>query len=869
MLQFRSLLTVLLLTVTMQFTFAVEPSNELNKSNLTVTSFSHAMALKADALTACLKSTANYNVAAGSTSYAWTVTGGSIVTGQGTNVVSVYWTSAGAQTISVLIDGKNTASSTVTVNGLPTASIAVSETSGNVHDDGIICSGATATLTGHGGSTYTWSTGASSSSINTSSAGTYTVTATDANGCSSNTPASQVITVDQKTPVITTPISQPDLGQVNIWYYTDLNASNYVWTISSAGNLTSSGGLTDNKACVTWINNVGASVSVKYTDSYGCPSSLTFHSVNVRVPLTDVSIVPSASVEKGKTLQLSATITPSNANNVNLRWQSHNKAVATVDTFSGNVTAISVGIASIQVFNAPDFKYTDYCDVTIFAPASGIALNVTSTNLSVKEKKQLTAILIPTDSSDPVTWTSEDASIASVSTNGLVTAVSPGTTRIIATANGKSAYCDVQVPVPVGVISLDHDSIILNIGRIRQLTPTISPPNAADTKVTWVSYLPNIATVDTNGYVKGIAKGTTSVAAITRDGNKIAICNVTVVKPVTSVTISTTNTKTLVSGDTLRLVATVKPDDASDKTVVWRTNAFNIATIDQTIGFVQISSTAYGYASFTATCSNGVSASYGFSVYDPYGSIRLDKDSISLAVKDTAQLKSYVYPTYTKVYWEPSVPQVATVDNGMVTAIAVGKTKIYAYMLTAKGEVRKDSCVVYVYVPTTGVTFDTSQIDLALGMQEKLNASVFPPNASNSIITWVSSNPNIVSVNNIGYVVAHELGTAKIIVTAADGLLKDTCDVNVYYVNTSAKTASGQEFTIYPNPFSGSDLTIKLKRPSNEVKIKILDILGRVVYQNDKLSGSEISLQPAFGHGIYMILVESENDRYLTKIIVP
>ncbi|MFM8487982.1 MAG: hypothetical protein ACKOCH_16750, partial [Bacteroidota bacterium] len=82
-----------------------------------------------------------------------------------------------------------TSSTTITVNPLPTPSVAVTETSGVSGNDGIICAGASATLTASGGTAYLWNTGANTAAITVAPGATttYTVTVTNANNCSSST----------------------------------------------------------------------------------------------------------------------------------------------------------------------------------------------------------------------------------------------------------------------------------------------------------------------------------------------------------------------------------------------------------------------------------------------------------------------------------------------------------------------------------------------------------------------------------------------------------------------------------------------------------------------------------------------------------
>jgi trimeric autotransporter adhesin len=125
--------------------------------------------------------------ASGGTSYTWSTlatTAGIIVTDAGSYTVTV--TNA---------NGCSSVTSTaITVNPLPTASIAVAETSGTAPNDGILCQGASATLTASGGTSYAWSTLATTAAVTVNTSGTYTVTVTNANGCSSTT--STVITVN-------------------------------------------------------------------------------------------------------------------------------------------------------------------------------------------------------------------------------------------------------------------------------------------------------------------------------------------------------------------------------------------------------------------------------------------------------------------------------------------------------------------------------------------------------------------------------------------------------------------------------------------------------------------------------------------------
>ncbi|WP_051330745.1 Ig-like domain-containing protein [Aneurinibacillus terranovensis] len=167
-------------------------------------------------------------------------------------------------------------------------------------------------------------------------------------------------------------------------------------------------------------------------------------------------------------------------------------------------------------------------------PVTGVSLNKTSTTITVGNSEQLTATVSPANATDSsVTWKSDNLSIATVDSSGNVTAVAPGTATITVTTNdgNKTASCTVTVVSPVihvTGVTLNKTSTTINAGNSEQLTATVTPANATDPSVTWTSSNPSVATVDSNGIVKGISGGTAIITVTTNDGNLTATCTVTV-----------------------------------------------------------------------------------------------------------------------------------------------------------------------------------------------------------------------------------------------------------------------------------------------------------------------------------------------------
>ncbi|SHJ13340.1 S-layer homology domain-containing protein [Desulfofundulus thermosubterraneus] len=175
--------------------------------------------------------------------------------------------------------------------------------------------------------------------------------------------------------------------------------------------------------------------------------------------------------------------------------------------------------------------------------------------------------------------------------------------------------------------------------------------------------------------------------------------------------------------------------------------------------------------------------------------VKLDKNTLSLSVGSTVQLRAAVIPdnaTNKKVTWSTSDEKIATVDDqGNVKGVAEGKATIT--VTTADGNF-KDTCEVAVVrtsgssgsggggsttIPVTGVSLDKTSLTMTVGESVQLTATVSPGNATNKNVTWTSSNPAVATVDNTGKVTAVAAGTATITVKTEDGGKTATCVVTV------------------------------------------------------------------------------------------
>lgn len=248
-----------------------------------------------------------------------------------------------------------------------------------------------------------------------------------------------------------------------------------------------------------------------------------------KVPVTGITLDQEniSFSDIGASVQLTATILPTDADNQKVIWKSSDTKVATVK--DGKVTCTGYGTAIITA-TSEEGGYIATCNVTatkrIVLPSS-ITLNRNEATIKVGETTTLKANVLPVDADDKtIVWSSENSDIASVTNDGVVTGHKAGTTKIIVTtnANGLKDECILTVHQPVTGITLDRQNIsFANIGETVQLTANVLPEDASNKNVSWASSDTKVAIVS-NGNVVCTGYGTAVISAITEDGGYMATC---------------------------------------------------------------------------------------------------------------------------------------------------------------------------------------------------------------------------------------------------------------------------------------------------------------------------------------------------------
>ena len=170
--------------------------------------------------------------------------------------------------------------------------------------------------------------------------------------------------------------------------------------------------------------------------------------------------------------------------------------------------------------------------------ATSITLDQSTATMATGQTLTLAATVLPTNATNrTVAWTSDNTNVATVSSNGLVTAKAAGTTTITATTTdgtNLSASCQVSVTQPVTNIQLDKSTLTLTTGQSESITATVRPTNATNKVLSWESSNTTVATVNGNGLVTAKKPGSATITVTATDGSGVeATCEVTVKSPST------------------------------------------------------------------------------------------------------------------------------------------------------------------------------------------------------------------------------------------------------------------------------------------------------------------------------------------------
>ncbi len=564
---------------------------------------------------------------------------------------------------------------------------------------------------------------------------------------------------------------------------------------------------------MTAVSNGTVTARATANDGSGVVGLLVITISGQIIPVTGITVSGAGGASiittDNGTLQLTATISPTNATNQAVTWSIVNGTGQATISSSGLVTAASNGTVTARAIANDGSGVVGSLVITISGqviPVTGITVTgaggasiITTDNGTL----HLTATISPTNATNQaVTWSVVNGTgQATISTSGLVTAVSNGTVTARATANdGSGVYGELTITISNQVIPVtgitvtgaEGSSIIATDNGTLQLAATISPTNATNQTVTWsIINGTGQATISTTGLVTAVSNGTVTARATANDGSGVVGSLVITISnqviSVTGITVTGAGGSSIITTDngTLQLTAAISPTNATNQTVTWSiVNGTGQATISSS-GLVTAVSNGTVTARATANDGSGVVGSLVITISNqliPVTGITVTGaggSSIITTENGTLQLTATITPTNATnqtVTWSivNGTGQATISNSGLVTAVSAGTVTARATANDGSGVV--GSLVITIsnqVIPVTGITVTGaggSSIITTDNGTLQLTAAISPTNATNQTVTWsIVNGTGQATISTAGLVTAVSNGTVTARATANDG----------------------------------------------------------------------------------------------------
>ena len=392
-------------------------------------------------------------------------------------------------------------------------------------------------------------------------------------------------------------------------------------------------------------------------------------------------------------------------------------------------------------------------------------------------------------------------------------------------ADGRSATIasdEITVFIYATDITMNMNSVTLDIGKAQQLAATLTPSSGTLKTISWSSSNKSVATVDDNGLVTAVGEGEATITASTVDGSGLsAECVITVNPPIPVESVSISGPSgPLAVGAKYRLSASVLPENATYTNMTWSTDNPGVATVENGL----VTGVAKGTAVITATAPGGAHADWNVTVSSTASRLRAFAHDPGLTVAYSR------WCLYFKVGAQYGVPpytlDVSVEKNGVqatkttltasgstdLTFTGILSTAVYTMKVTATdaaGRTDSASSSVDVYVgggnlnvrtlsktepvsALTGLSFQNPMPSVAIGSTLTLSPVVTPSGALRPALEWDSDNPAAVTVSDTGVVRGVAEGTSVITAYATDGSgLSAKCTVKAIRPVTSITLNQG------------------------------------------------------------------------------
>ncbi len=347
-------------------------------------------------------------------------------------------------------------------------------------------------------------------------------------------------------------------------------------------------------------------------------------------------------IYNGQTQKLDVTVVPrieTAPKNTKLVWSSSDPDIATVS--NGSVKGISAGNVTITATAQDNEFINSSITVHVCNSVNSLSLAESTINLLLgdseeKSKAKLNIEILPENAfNKSVTMSSSDEKVVTVSETGELQAISVGKAIITVTTNDESlkqpkvAKCTVTVLQAVQELTVES-SLTLNKSKSGKLNPVILPDTASNKKLIYTSSDPSIVTVTQTGALAAKACGSCDITCETTDGSELkAVCHVNVIQMVSNLRLSGTPNQVVKAGSSVRIEATISPQDATNKKLKWTSSNSSVATVDNG----KITAVNGGDCTITCETTDGSEKKATISVHVPTFSV--SKTDYTITSKNT------------------------------------------------------------------------------------------------------------------------------------------------------------------------------------------------------------------------------------------
>ena len=412
--------------------------------------------------------------------------------------------------------------------------------------------------------------------------------------------------------------------------------------------------------------------------------------------------------------------------------------------------------------------------------AASIKLNQHNVNLGVGYNTTLKVVDTGGSSGTTVVWTSSDSSVATVN-NGVVTGVKPGEAIITAKIGAEQAICKVVVInnfVPITGIRFSNSKETILVGSTQKLSVIVTPSNASNQSLSYTSSNSNVATVDSEGNVKGITVGEAYIT-VSAAGYQ-AVANIKVINTISLNSISISKNIQLKEQSSSTLNVTFNPSNATNKKVTWKSSNPNVATVDSS---GNVKAIAPGTATITVISSDGGKVATCnvevIALSKKLTGISLNKTELTMELDAEETLTVNFNPEYAEnknIKWSSSNTKIAKVSNGKVTPGKPGKVEIKA--VSEDGNYEAVCQVTVLSPPIESIKFAQTKQSVALGSTITLKTVSTPTDTAINNPIWTSSDETVATVKD-GVLTALKLGTTIITISNEDGSIKAKTTITV------------------------------------------------------------------------------------------